>query len=520
MSKKNKKNKTEQMRRDTRELLGDYLHKQKKGVSAGKPFLTQQLGISAASNILLAIIFSIIAYKTSNLEKAWLWLFAPLIFIFPFWYILNLAFEIRDALLRIFVTLRHANKGEFHHRIPKTSGLGGLGKVAWELNEFLDLTEIYFKETTTCFKNVSESKFDRMSLSKGMPGAFQNSLIFVNTSLQAMHKNAALVTSNDLRSQLHSINVNHLINNMSHSHSDLENIREKIEEVHSIALVNNDDAQVNQQKVQVMIESLVNITSSITEVSAVVDQLRTDSENVQAALAMITDIAEQTNLLALNAAIEAARAGEQGRGFAVVADEVKGLSYRTKEAAQEVGVTINRFNERVQRVIEDVSQSTDLAGSISQQVSGFREQFDKFATGARQTIQNVSIAKDQVQNLQVKFAHYIYMQNAYIALDDNTVTQTAVDAISVSHEHCRFGQWYYQGEGTQSFGMTHNYKLLAEPHSSLHQSVHSAYAASKENWLYDNAIKERIVENMKQAENQSKQLSIHLDKMLKEKYSL
>lgn len=425
-----------------------------------------------------------------------------------------------NAMIRIYVTLRHANKGELYHRIPKAPGLGGIGKVTWELNEFLDLTESFFKEVMTCFDYVSKNNFDRIGLTKGMPGLFGRSLESVNNSIQEMSKNAALVASNDLHSQLHAVNINNLIHSMQHSRDDLVSISQRIEEVQGIAVTNNDEATANQSHVQHMVDSLVKITGAINEVSTVVNQLGEDSEKVKAALAIITDIAEQTNLLALNAAIEAARAGEQGRGFAVVADEVKALSERTKGAAQEIMQTLNSFNNGVEQVIKDVSDSTSIADEISQQAGGFREQFDRFAAGAQQTIHNINIANDQVQNLQVKFSHTIYMQNGYISLDKNTVSEQTIDAVQVSHTDCQFGQWYYSGGTANSFGNTSSYQYLEEPHINLHLAVQEAVAASNENWLYDNTIKDRIVAAMKNAENEAKSMGEYLDSMLREKHNL
>ncbi len=105
------------------------------------------------------------------------------------------------------------------------------------------------------------------------------------------------------------------------------------------------------------IGSIASLTDQVVDVAEEIRQLGEMSQRVNSILATITGITEQTNLLALNAAIEAARAGEHGRGFAVVADEVRGLAGKARESATEIGEIINDLVSQVQSAV----QSTDVA---------------------------------------------------------------------------------------------------------------------------------------------------------------
>ncbi len=123
------------------------------------------------------------------------------------------------------------------------------------------------------------------------------------------------------------------------------------------------DSQSNegQQVVNASIEYIGKLASDVENAASVIENLKSDSESIGGVLDVIQGIAEQTNLLALNAAIEAARAGEQGRGFAVVADEVRTLAQRTQESTTEIKEMIDRLQSGAEKAVTVMNQGREQA---------------------------------------------------------------------------------------------------------------------------------------------------------------
>lgn len=149
----------------------------------------------------------------------------------------------------------------------------------------------------------------------------------------------------------------------------IEEIAKNTELAAGKAASTHDNAQQGRVGVEQTIVQIQSLADQLNESSSVVGELEKDSETIGSVLDVIRGIAEQTNLLALNAAIEAARAGEQGRGFAVVADEVRGLAMRTQESTEEIAGIIQTLQERTRSIVQLMEASQNLGGESAEQAA-------------------------------------------------------------------------------------------------------------------------------------------------------
>jgi methyl-accepting chemotaxis protein len=151
-------------------------------------------------------------------------------------------------------------------------------------------------------------------------------------------------------------------------------------------------AQSGEAVVSDTIEAIKQARSQVADLKDIMASLGDQAQDIGRVMNVITDIADQTNLLALNAAIEAARAGEAGRGFAVVADEVRKLAEKTMDATKEVGEAISRIQDETQRSV----QATDAAVDS---VSSGADMAEKSGQTLKDIVQLVDGATDQVRNI-------------------------------------------------------------------------------------------------------------------------
>lgn len=280
------------------------------------------------------------------------------------------------------------------------------------------------------------------------------------------------------------------------------------------------------------VSSIDGVNRQIEMASDKVRDLAEFSKKIDEIVVMIKDIADQTNLLALNAAIEAARAGEQGRGFAVVADEVRKLAQRTTNATAEINNILSSIHtgtvsatDMMDVAVEKVKTTADIArrldesfveihGSfqrvadmVHQIVTATEEQsatvteisinltsiaedakessnavkdmtlsFNKFGANAKEFLKLLDGFYDPKMKIGVAKADYVLW--LYRIMDLMDARDISIDAAELQSDKSRMGKWYY-GEGREFFGNLGAFREMEAPHNRLHELGQKAYEAAK-----------------------------------------